>query len=479
MRARPTSFQARMIAGAVLVATLLVQAVTGQPPSGNDDPRARWFRERFGRGEQGPPFGPMGTGFGGMGPGFGMPGPGFMGPRPGFGPPGGPPGAGFGPPGFFGRPPFPPAGPTSPGAPGAGPSPASSTPPNDPAAERRKEYEKHNATLVHLDSNRNGVIEPKELEGGRSHDHKKMFEEAAARAGMPPTVPAQVSQVRERLMAALQIPGSGAPGASGSSTSVVLRFGLPPGTSPVAGFGASQTLAPVAGFGPAAGAAGASAPSGASPEEQKAREFARGLMQNYDKNKSGVLEKDEWGSLRGDPKEIDRNGDGVITQEELTARVLSYRRDRERGGQPPPSSTAARPAVAGSTASSGKPAGPGGTAHAAAPATTWRFATSGPELPEGLPEWFKGRDADGDGQVSMAEFASHWTEELTGQFLRYDANDDGMITPAECLAAKDVPPPPQRVDGPPPPANSQRANGPPPESRSERSRGSRRDGRWR
>lgn len=488
---------ARVIPGAILVAMLFVQAAPGQPPPGSDDARARWFRERYGRGEQGPQSGPMGPGFGGMGPGFGMPGAGFMGPRPGFGPPGsgfGPPGSGFGfpssgfgPPGFPPRPPFQMPGPTSPGAPGATPPGARPTPANDPAAERRKEFEKHNATLVHLDSNRNGVIEPKELEGGQSHSHKKMFEEAAAKAGMPATVPAQVSQVRERLMAVLQIPSSGSPGQVGSGTgAMVLSFGVPAGATPLAGFGVAQTLPPVQGFGTGTGSPGSSVSSASSnADEQRAREFAQNLMRNYDKNKSGVLEKDEWGGLRGDPKEIDRNGDGVITLDEMTARVLSYRRDRERGGPPPPPSSPAGPPAAGTAASSKNPGKAGSTSNSTAPVQTWRFAASGAQLPEGLPEWFKGRDADGDGQVSMAEFASDWSEELIGQFLRYDANDDGIITPAECLAAKDAPPPPprlesarrteslQRLESP------QRPESPPRESRSDRSRSSRRNGRGR
>jgi Ca2+-binding EF-hand superfamily protein len=51
----------------------------------------------------------------------------------------------------------------------------------------------------------------------------------------------------------------------------------------------------------------------------------------------------------------------------------------------------------------------------------------------GLPKWFLEADADGDGQVTMAEYAKEWTPELLDKFNRYDLNRDGVITAAECL----------------------------------------------
>jgi len=56
-------------------------------------------------------------------------------------------------------------------------------------------------------------------------------------------------------------------------------------------------------------------------------------------------------------------------------------------------------------------------------------------LPEGLPEWFPRKDKDGDGQVSMAEFSDSWTNEKAAEFSKYDVNNDGYITPAECFEA--------------------------------------------
>lgn len=77
----------------------------------------------------------------------------------------------------------------------------------------------------------------------------------------------------------------------------------------------------------------------------------------------------------------------------------------------------------GSTASPGKPAA----------RKSGRFLTPKERLPQGLPDWFIQKDADGDGQISMAEFASQWTPEKAKEFEAYDLNHDGFITAAECL----------------------------------------------
>ncbi len=64
-----------------------------------------------------------------------------------------------------------------------------------------------------------------------------------------------------------------------------------------------------------------------------------------------------------------------------------------------------------------------------------RFLTPQERLSKELPEWFREKDINGDGQVDMAEFASEWTPELVDEFNRYDLNHDGIITQAECLKA--------------------------------------------
>ena len=53
--------------------------------------------------------------------------------------------------------------------------------------------------------------------------------------------------------------------------------------------------------------------------------------------------------------------------------------------------------------------------------------------PEGLPGYFTDRDANGDGQISMSEYASEWSNEVVAEFFSSDFNRDGVITVAEAM----------------------------------------------
>jgi hypothetical protein len=53
------------------------------------------------------------------------------------------------------------------------------------------------------------------------------------------------------------------------------------------------------------------------------------------------------------------------------------------------------------------------------------------DLPEGVPGWFEDRDRNGDGQITMAEYADRWTDELVDEFFSWDTNGDGVITVSE------------------------------------------------
>ncbi|MCH5374431.1 MAG: EF-hand domain-containing protein, partial [Planctomycetes bacterium] len=54
-------------------------------------------------------------------------------------------------------------------------------------------------------------------------------------------------------------------------------------------------------------------------------------------------------------------------------------------------------------------------------------------VPRELPAWFVERDTDKDGQISMKEFASEWTDDKVDEFIALDTNNDGFIVSAECL----------------------------------------------
>lgn len=55
--------------------------------------------------------------------------------------------------------------------------------------------------------------------------------------------------------------------------------------------------------------------------------------------------------------------------------------------------------------------------------------------PSDIPDWFRERDANRDGQVAMTEYSSDWTEARMTAFKSLDQNSDGIITPTECLAS--------------------------------------------
>jgi Ca2+-binding EF-hand superfamily protein len=109
------------------------------------------------------------------------------------------------------------------------------------------------------------------------------------------------------------------------------------------------------------------------------------------------------------------------------------------GSTPTAPAAPGAPSTPATAAAPAKPDAPAGTAAGGEvkkpTSKSGRFLTPQERL-TGLPEWFKKKDADGDGQVTMAEFARDWTPELLNEFNRYDLNHDGVITAAECLRAE-------------------------------------------
>ena len=154
------------------------------------------------------------------------------------------------------------------------------------------------------------------------------------------------------------------------------------------------------------------------------------MMKRYDKDGSGVLEKHEWGQVRGDPNEIDLDHNGKITEDEMAKRLENYSRSRGGGDRSDPS----RDGGSGESRSSGS--------DDADKPRSYRFTTAMEMLPEGLPPWFAEQDTSGDGQVSMAEYSSYWDDRKANEFVRLDLNGDGLITSRECLDAGSPPEPP-------------------------------------
>ncbi len=314
--------------------------------------------------------------------------------------------------------------------------------------------------LRRLDRNGDGVISPSEVDGPM----RGMYDNIVRRAGLDPGSPIAVSALREAMIRNAPRPGESGRGGPPSSAP-----GGPPGGPPGAqapdggkkdasaagqssmpGFGVGVKGSVPLGFGPPMATQTASSsgspsgqtqapPSGGKPnpnpspsESEKAqvdarvRQYAENLLRQYDKNKDGVLDKDEASQLRGGLRDADRNGDGKITQDELTAKLVEF--SQRDGGR----SDSGRSSGGGSGGGSSTVTSVSGSSGR----TSYRFLTPKERLPSGLPEWFSRKDADGDGQVSMAEYSRAWSDEMARDFSKYDLNGDGIVTAWECLKAK-------------------------------------------
>jgi hypothetical protein len=175
---------------------------------------------------------------------------------------------------------------------------------------------------------------------------------------------------------------------------------------------------------------------GAAEVPAKVRRYAERLIQRYDLNHDGVLEQNEWSKMQGQPDLADADRNGKITLDEWCAYIMDFGRGRRLSLSPSDAGgeSAARPAAAAKESEAPPPSGsafvqpPSGT-----PSRTTTFYVPKSRLPAGLPDWFSRRDLNGDGQVSLAEYAPNATPADVEQFSRYDRNGDGLITVRELL----------------------------------------------
>lgn len=236
-----------------------------------------------------------------------------------------------------------------------------------------------------------------------------------------------------------------------------------PAASPGAAERAQESPNKVAPAEPAPDAAAlpaASAGPASLPIPAKILRYAERLVRQYDTNGDGRLQKDEWEKIHGNPPMVDADHDGVITVDEFAQYISRYGQlhrihlfQPAADVTPPPSLF--RPGGSGSaqessTEEKAEPAPvdianapqmptPAAAEDAAdrvvrrAPRSARKYYISRANLPPGLPEWFTGRDADGDGQITMAEFAPSPSRSEILEFNRYDTNRDGVITARELL----------------------------------------------
>jgi Ca2+-binding EF-hand superfamily protein len=192
---------------------------------------------------------------------------------------------------------------------------------------------------------------------------------------------------------------------------------------PVKGETISSSPSPLSSpYGPPSGySGGSSSDSG----DKKTRKYAEGLLRDYDKNRDGMLQRDEWKEMKTEHQGADSNGDGTITLDELTTRISAY---SSGGASSSPLSSSGSHSYGGKKGSSDK--------SASTTKKSYRFLTPTERLPKGMPDWFIKNDADGDGQIMMAEYAASFTETIAAEFAKYDQDGDGIITPNECLAVE-------------------------------------------
>ena len=201
------------------------------------------------------------------------------------------------------------------------------------------------------------------------------------------------------------------------------KFNLPRSSAPITG-GNHATAAPVA-------ASGETKPTKEALD--KVREYAQGLLNRYDRNKNGMLEKDEWKDMKSEHQAADVNKDEVITLEELAMKLSGYA-NATSSPSPAVASTTSPAATSTSTAPKKKWWQSNSSAAKPVEKKTYRFLSPTERLPKGLPDWFARYDTNADGQVMMAEYASAWSDSVLAEFQKFDLDGDGIITPEECLA---------------------------------------------
>jgi hypothetical protein len=289
--------------------------------------------------------------------------------------------------------------------------------------------------LQGLDRNRDGVLQPDEI----PRRARLQVAVVARRRGLDPGKPLPLAELTRSIDARRAKPVAPAKPAPTEASDQPVEQPKPAvgsDNSPsdlVPGFGVRDNRAPVPGFGVAPPAAKASktvtsderqdkkkSASSTPAADAKIRRYAKSMLAQYDKNKNGQLEREEWSRMSGKPKEADRNGDDILNLDELANHLAGYGSRRKvragpRSGASPKASNQAQKLE--------------GTRR------TFRFLAPHERLPKGLPDWFVPKDTDLDGQVSMAEFSSVWPSGKLREFTRHDLNGDGLIVPKECLRA--------------------------------------------
>ncbi|MGI9473572.1 MAG: EF-hand domain-containing protein [Rubripirellula sp.] len=268
------------------------------------------------------------------------------------------------------------------------------------------------AFLSRLDANGNGVIDPSEQQGPAQFIISRMAQsDPSIKAGQP--IPLKKITDAFSAMRGGRDSGGSDRGGGGDTSSAADDALMPELLVP--GFGEVVEPTPLMGFGATAEMLAVEV----TPADE--REAAE-RMRRYDRNSDGFLTKGELSSrFAGNPMDFDRNRDGKLSVSELAVRYARRRTGEEEAKSQQDDRRRSR----GEDESVEIPDVFNGR-------RSYR-ATSSRSLPEGLPGFFTDKDANGDGQVSMSEFASEWNDDVVSEFFDSDFNRDGVITAEEAL----------------------------------------------
>ncbi len=268
--------------------------------------------------------------------------------------------------------------------------------------------------MSRLDANGNGIIDVEEQQGPAQFLISRMSQtDPSIQAGKP--IPLKkLTEGFEKMRGERDAGGRDSADPRRAADEALMPELLVPG------FGTDETPEPLLGFG--ATAAMLSVPVTADDQREAAER-----MRRYDRNNDGFLTKEELSSrFSGNPMDFDRNRDGKISVSELAVR---YARRRE-GEEQARSKNDDRRRDRGRDEKVEVP-------DVYNQRKSYRVMTTR-QIPDGVPGFFVDKDANTDGQVTMAEFSSDWNDETLASFFQSDLNRDGVITAEEALRSVEL-----------------------------------------
>lgn len=171
-------------------------------------------------------------------------------------------------------------------------------------------------------------------------------------------------------------------------------------------------------------------PLGDAPVSAKILRYAQRVIAKHDRNRDGSLTAEEWKSMHGRPASIDADQDGQITLKEYSQHIAEYGRWRQIRLFTPGPETEGQPSPDSGQPQEGTTASP---TDDKALRRNRKFYVADSRLPKGLPRTFLVRDLNGDGQLTLAEFAPKGLSADLERFKKLDANLDNVVTAREFM----------------------------------------------